>query len=228
MAGKSRVEDVAAFFVAKKDERIRMVLVCRRSNQRFFSLPRSVSRPRDSPTSRCPRTPRSTSRGWTSRTLSTNASCPPNYLRPLFCLPVVTAGELGISRLDGRRVPPWARPCPQQAVAPMGWSWALYFVQKAHERVLDQYDALRPELRAVDFAPVPRPLSEPIHSLYVDNVLVVGTDQEAVTRVRRLASQALVAAGLAVHGETDATESMTMLGGQLEGWPVNPIFLQSP
>ena len=32
---------------------------------------------------------------------------------------------------------------------------------------------------------------------------IVGTDQEAVTRVRRLASQALVAAGLAVHDETE-------------------------
>ena len=42
VAGKSRVEDVAAFFVANKDERIRMVLDCRRSNQRFQPPP-SVS-----------------------------------------------------------------------------------------------------------------------------------------------------------------------------------------
>eukprot|EP00959_Pyramimonas_sp_CCMP1952_P350746 7348627-Pyramimonas_sp.AAC.1 len=64
----------------------------------------------------------------------------------------------------------------------MGWSWALFFVQKAHERTLGQHDALRPERRAVDFAPVPSPLEEPIHSLCVDNALVVGTDREAVTK----------------------------------------------
>eukprot|EP00959_Pyramimonas_sp_CCMP1952_P297969 6233107-Pyramimonas_sp.AAC.1 len=64
----------------------------------------------------------------------------------------------------------------------MGWSWALFFVQKARERTLDQRDALRPERRAIDFVPAPSPLEEPIHSLYVDNVLVAGTDREAVTK----------------------------------------------
>ncbi|CAK0876757.1 unnamed protein product [Prorocentrum cordatum] len=217
--GKERTEDVSAFFVAKKDERIRMVLDCRRSNQRFQPPP-SVSLfsaagfadlevPKDAPL-------------YCAGVDVQNAFYQhklPAYLRSYFCLPKVTAGELGISRLDGRRVPPWACLYPQLAVVPTGWSWALFFVQKAHERTLDLHDALKPELRAVDFVPVPSPLKEPIHSLHVDNVLAVGTDREAVTRVRREASKALEGSGLAVHDETDAAENMAMLGGQLHGSP---------
>ncbi|CAK0790966.1 unnamed protein product [Prorocentrum cordatum] len=217
--GKERTEDVSAFFAAKKGERIRMALDCRRSNQRFQPPP-SVSLfsaagfadlevPKDTPL-------------YYAGVDVQNAFYQhklPAYLRSYFCLPKVTAGELGISRLDGRRVPPWACLYPQLAVVPTGWSWALFFVQKAHERTLDQRDALRPERRAVDFAPVPSPLEEPIHSLCVDNALVVGTDREAVTKVRREASKALEGSGLAVHDETDAAESVAMLGGQLHGSP---------
>ncbi|CAK0879805.1 unnamed protein product, partial [Prorocentrum cordatum] len=194
--GKERTEDVSAFFVAKKDERIRMVLDCRRSNQRFQPPP-SVSLfsaagfadlevPKDTPL-------------YCAGVDVQNAFYQhklPAYLRSYFCLPKVTAGELGISRLDGRRVPPWACLYPQLAVVPMGWSWALFFVQKAHERTLGAH-----------------PL------VYVDNVLVAGTDREAVTKVRREASKALEGSGPAVHDETDAAESMTMLGGQLQGSP---------
>ncbi|CAK0801212.1 unnamed protein product, partial [Prorocentrum cordatum] len=217
--GEERTEDVSAFFVAKKDERIRTVLDCRRSNQRFQPPP-SVSLfsaagfadlevPKDTPL-------------YYAGVDVQNAFYQhklPAYLRSYFCLPKVTAGELGISRLDGRRVPPWACLYPQLAVVPMGWSWALFFVQKAHGRTLGQRDALRPDRRAVDFVPVPSPLEEPIHSLCVDNVLVVGADREAVTRVRREASQALEGSVPAVHDETDAAESMAMLGGQLHGSP---------
>ncbi|CAK0901948.1 unnamed protein product, partial [Prorocentrum cordatum] len=132
--GKTRVEDVGVFFVAKKDSRIIMFLDCRRSNQRFQPSP---------PVSLF------SAAGFTDLEAPPGTSLYfagvdvqnafyqhklPAYLRPPFCLPAVTAGELGISKLDGRRAAPWTRLYPQLAVAPMGWNWALYFVQRAHDR----------------------------------------------------------------------------------------------
>ncbi|CAK0843554.1 unnamed protein product, partial [Prorocentrum cordatum] len=218
--GKERVEDVSAFFVAKKGERIRSALDCRRSNQRFQPPPpppsvnlfsaagfADLEVPKDAPLYFA---------GVDVQSAFYQHKLPA-YLRSHFCMPKVTAGELGVSRLDGRRVPPRACLYPQLAVVPMGWSWALFFAQKAHERTLGQSDALRLELRAVDFAPTPCPLKEPTHPMCADNVLAVGTDRAAVTEVRRAASQALEGAGLAVHEGADAAESMMMLGVQLEG-----------
>eukprot|EP00959_Pyramimonas_sp_CCMP1952_P076201 1592171-Pyramimonas_sp.AAC.1 len=196
-----------------------MVLDCRRSNQRFQPSPPVSLFPAAGFTDL--EVPPGTSHYFAGVDVQ-NAFYQhklPAYLRPLFCLPAATAGELGISKLDGRRAAPWTRLRPQLAAAPMGWNWALHFAQRAHERALDQRPALRPEPRAVDFEPPASPLSEPAHSLYVDNALVAGTGREEVTRVRRLASQTLEAAGLAAHDESDAAEAMMLLGGQLVGRP---------
>ncbi|CAK0881076.1 unnamed protein product [Prorocentrum cordatum] len=196
--GKTRVEGVGVFFVAE-DFLIRMVLDCRRSNQRFQpSPPVSLFSAAGFADLEVPLGTSLYFAGVDVQSAFYQRKLPA-YLRPLFCLPVVAAGELGVGELDGHRVAPWARLYPQLAAAPMGWSWALYFAQRARERALDQ-----------------RP---PAHSLYVDNALVVGTDREEVARVRQLASQTLEAAGLAVHDESDAAEAMVMLGRQLEGRP---------
>eukprot|EP00959_Pyramimonas_sp_CCMP1952_P218626 4572182-Pyramimonas_sp.AAC.1 len=97
-------------------------------------------------------------------------------LRPQPRLAAAVA-ELRRSRGGGRGAfgSPGARLRPQLSVAPMGWSWALDFAREAYERALGGCRALQPELRAVDFAPPPSPLDQPIHSLYVDDVLVVGS-----------------------------------------------------
>ena len=70
----------------------------------------------------------------------------------------------------------------------MGWAGALMLVQAAHENILDGHEFLEPGRRAVDFRPVPGLRGGPVHSVYVDNVIVVGTDGEEVTRARRAAS----------------------------------------
>ncbi|CAK0908668.1 unnamed protein product, partial [Prorocentrum cordatum] len=185
VAGKTRIEGVGVFFAAEKDGRIR--------------APEGASL-------------------YFAGVDVQSAFCQhkvPAHQRPVSCLPAAAAGELGgVGRLGGRRAAPRTRLRPQLAVAPMGWSWALCVAQHAHERALGGCRALRPELRAVDFAPPPSPLDQPTHPLRVDNALVVGSDREEVTRVRRLASEALEAAGLAVHDETDASESMATLGEQ--------------
>eukprot|EP00974_Lingulodinium_polyedra_P095491 9253624-Lingulodinium_polyedra.AAC.1 len=105
--------------------------------------------------------------------------------------------------MDGAELTPDTVLYPLVAVAPMGWSWALFLVQRAHEAILDRAKELDPSRRAVDFRPPPDPAEGPIHSLYVDNVLVEGHDADAVTAARQAASAAFRAAGLDVHEETD-------------------------
>ena len=79
----------------------------------------------------------------------------PHWLRDLFCLPALTAGELGLTSLDGAELASTAKIYPQLAVVPMGWSWGLHVVQKVHEGILDCTSSCEVGRRAVDFAPLP-------------------------------------------------------------------------
>lgn len=49
----------------------------------------------------------------------------PEAIRDYFTLNRVKASDVGVTHVQGRRVPPTPRITPRLAVVPMGWSWAL-------------------------------------------------------------------------------------------------------
>ena len=98
----------------------------------------------------------------------------PQWLRPDFCLPAVSAGDLNLTEVDGDRLAPSDLVFPQMAVIPMRWSWGLNFVQRAHKGILNQSQLMAGAVRARDFEPVPSLTAGPIHSMYVDNLIVHG------------------------------------------------------
>ena len=55
----------------------------------------------------------------------------------------------------------------------------MAFVQPAHEAILERA-GLPTSRRAEDFAPTPQVNDEPVLSIYVNNIIVVGTDSNKV------------------------------------------------
>ncbi|CAK0831168.1 unnamed protein product, partial [Prorocentrum cordatum] len=217
--GRRRREDVTVFFVANKDGGLRLALDCPRSNQR-------LTRP----------DPAALFSGASFGDFEVDAGESawfggldvksafyqhrlPAYLCDYSCLSRVRAGAVGVTHVLGRPVDPWDFVCPQMAVVPMGWSWGLYMVQRAHEYALDVHPSFSSCWRAVDFGPRPSVQDGPARSPYVDNVLLVGTRASDVTERRREASAAFTSQGLAVHCEEGATQDMDMLDVRLTGLP---------
>eukprot|EP00959_Pyramimonas_sp_CCMP1952_P292969 6127270-Pyramimonas_sp.AAC.1 len=112
----------------------------------------------------------------------------PAWLQPYFGLGPASAGEVGVSRLDGQTVSGDLWVYPLMNVVPMGWKWALCIVQRIRETALDSVPELGPRRRAVDFRPPPDPGEGAVR---VGNVLVEGYDQQEVAHLRRAARAAL-------------------------------------
>ena len=55
----------------------------------------------------------------------------------------------------------------------------MSLVQTAHEAILERA-GLPTARRAEDFVPTPRVTDEPVFSIYVDNIIVAGTNSDAV------------------------------------------------
>ena len=137
----------------------------------------------------------------------------PEELRKFFCLRSVTAKEMGLTELNGKRLRQSDRLTPRMAVLPMGWAWALWWCQRLHERIAERAGLL-PSERLQDFcAP---PLGKFWHVQYVDNLHVMGTNREEVlSRFRRAVSE-LRCAGLTVHEEEEFEEETKILGWQYD------------
>ena len=135
----------------------------------------------------------------------------PQCLRDYFCLPSIRAKDVGISSLDGRRLKGDERLTPRLAVVPMGWSWALYMCQTIHESLALE-SGLTEEFRIRDRKPPPD--STCCHTQYVDNMIVMGTNDKAVRDAYCRAVTTLKEAGLQVH------EEEVDFGATLLGWEI--------
>lgn len=167
------LENIAIFFVAKKNDRQRMIVDARRSNAHFRD-PAYVQL--------CAGDTLSRLEYGLGDTLTIGMADLkdafyhlelPHSLRRYFCLPRVRCDDL--HWLDAGALRPckgkWA--VPRLCVVPMGWSWALYWCQKLHERLV-----LRPGLgesqQLRDRAPFNN--GECSHLQYVDNLVVLGSN----------------------------------------------------
>lgn len=128
-------EHCGVFFVKKKDGRQRMVIDSRVSNRRFRDPPGVALSTTETFT-------RLEHRGaglWIAE--SDVDSCfhrlrIDEELGRYFCLPPVMAGELGVCAAQGQAVGGLDLVWPCLAVAPMGWTWSLYFAQSINRDVV--------------------------------------------------------------------------------------------
>jgi len=99
----------------------------------------------------------------------------PRWMLPYFALPAIDAGELQLgSEFGGDHV----RIYPCLAVLAMGWSHSVYLAQTAHEHLLDTQTLLRPADRIT--AGADRRIDRCRHLVYVDDLIVLGIDPDAV------------------------------------------------
>ena len=172
--GLRSVEKVKIFFTGKKDGGLRVIVDCRRSNQRFQAPPHTALL---------------TGSGFCEVHLDKGAELffgaldvknaffqhrIPSWLSELFSMEAVPAGFFGVDSVDGQVVHSRQRVFPQLAVVPQGWTWGLALVQACHEHLLDHSVLTGRSRRMVDFCPPPCPKAGPCHSMYVDNLLVDG------------------------------------------------------
>ena len=210
-------EKIEAVFVKKKDNRIRMVIDCRRSNA-WFAQPDKVHL--------C--TAEALSRICLEDTGSLYIATAdlkdafyhfelPDLLRPYFSMRPVFAGEIGVHSLDGVEVAYNHRIYPRLKVLPMGWNHALWWCQSIHQRIVSRAGAVASNCLE-DKAAVPD--GRCMHLEYVDNFVVIGTDPEAVQNLADKGVQELRDSGLVVHEEESGSANVSVLGWEFN----NAIF----
>ena len=192
------IEKVEAFFVKKKDHRIRMVVDCRRSNA-WFAPPDKVHLCTAEALSRIALED-------TGSLFIATADLKdafyhfelPEQLRDYFSMRAVFAGEVGIEAVGDIPVSPSTRIFPRLKVLPMGWSHALWWCQCIHQRIVARAGAVASNC-VEDKAAIPD--GRCMHLEYVDNFVVIGTEQEAVERMAEKGVAELRNSGLVVHEE---------------------------
>ncbi|CAE7241575.1 unnamed protein product [Symbiodinium sp. CCMP2592] len=91
----------------------------------------------------------------------------------------------------------------------MGWSWALFVCQTLHERLVLR-SGLKDSACLRDRRPTPD--AEVLHTEYVDNLIVLGTEASQVQAAYQKAVQELKNAGLQVHEEEVNDSGAIILG----------------
>ena len=206
-------EEVGIFFVKKKQNKLRLIFDCRRSN-RWFREPTPV-------TLTTGESLRRIELGAEDRLYVCNADLAnafytlamPKELRQFFGLRSVLAGDVGIDNLQGVAVKKNQRIFPRIAVLPMGWSWALYWCQHIHQNIAER-SGLTQEERLQDFrAAHSRGFW---HVQYVDNLHVIGTNKTEVETRFWKAVEELKKSGLTVHEEEVCDSQAKVLGWEYE------------
>ena len=207
------VEEVELFCVKKKQNKLRLIVDCRRSNA-WFREPENVKLTSGDSLGRL-------ELGENDELFVCSADLQnafytmsmPVPLRRYFCLRPVRAGQLGVSEVNGVKLSKDALVTPRMAVLPMGWAWALWWCQRLHERIAERSGLSREE-RLQDFTPPPK--GKFWHVQYVDNLHVMGTDPVEVQSRFRGAVAELKKAGLTVHEEEEFEEETKILGWEYD------------
>lgn len=207
------VEQVEIFFVKKKQDKLRMILDCRRSNC-HFGVPSNVKLATGDSLARV-------EVGEGEKLYICNADLAnafytlsmPAELRKFFGLRRIRARDLGITEVCGQPVGGETWVTPRVSVLPMGWSWALYWCQSVHEKIVERA-GLKPEERLQDFSPAPK--DGFFHIQYVDNLHVGGTCKEEVLERFRRAVAELEATGLTVHEIEECDSETRVLGWEYD------------
>ncbi|CAE8608177.1 unnamed protein product [Polarella glacialis] len=212
---------ITPFFVVKKNGKLRLVLDCRAVN-RMFKRPPSVAM--------------AAGYSWSQveipagETLYVAQSDIKDYFYSL-SLPEELREYFGLPAIPTRFLQEWGIPfehggscdnegfvCPIMTVVPMGWSWAMWIAQRAHQHQAMLGSQVPFSHIIVDGAPVPD-LSDgsPVLLPYADNLNVAGIDRARVQAANDAAVARLREVGLIVHEETDASSMVQSLGFIIDG-----------
>ncbi|CAK0852231.1 unnamed protein product [Prorocentrum cordatum] len=218
-------EFVGVFFVWKKERAsMRMVLDCRRSNQRFVTPPGVELLSTDG----LGRIECDAEQTGTLPIFLGKADVKDcfhrmmfgNHLSKYFCYPGGLAKEFGIvgQLVEGvpARADDYLWPCA--LALPMGWTWSLYFAQVANLGLVERVPAAASSCAATDRGPpiVLSPTSS-WHYVYVDNVGLMSLDASYVKGALADAIAAFDAAGLVMHDISVDSDTAEALGVTLDG-----------
>ncbi|CAE8657068.1 unnamed protein product [Polarella glacialis] len=107
----------------------------------------------------------------------------------------------------------------------MGWTWALCWCQSVHERIVNEVGA-DDSNRLTDKRPAPS-TTPALHTEYVDNFHVFGTDKKEVKELSFRGAQALRNKGLVVH-EEEFHDPATGSSATVLGWEFTPQNIMRP
>ena len=202
------------FFVLEKDGRLRLIVDARRSNCHFAD-PNPVSRCTGDALGGIELEPGETLYICMAdlKDAFYHFSLPLSW-RKYFGLRPIRAGLLGATHLNGKPVSETIMIYPRLAAIPMGWTWALWWCQTLHERIVETAGC-SDNCRLKDFKPVPPTGS--YHTQYVNNFISIGPSKHDVTYMAKEAVGALRSSGLVVHEEVDGAVDCAALGWTLQG-----------
>ena len=209
------------FFVPKKSGALRLVLDCRQLNA-YFRVPAACEM--GSLAAMCELEVES-SEGQTLFVSQADVQdcfwqCQvPHDLALWFGMDVVPGWlllEWGVDNVEGIPIGTHEFIHPVISCLPMGWSWAMWFVQQLHESVVLQHFPEESILR--DGRPAPDVRSgDSCASPYCDNLGVIGVDAEDVLHLRESVQQTFEMNGFRMHEETEAEQDAKILRGRFHG-----------
>ncbi|CAK0824647.1 unnamed protein product, partial [Prorocentrum cordatum] len=220
-------KEFAGVFFAWKKERAstRMVLDCRRSNQRFVTPPGVELLPTEGlGRIECDAEQTSTSPIFLGKADVKDCfhrMMFGNDLPKYFCYPGGMAKEFGIvgQLVDG--VPARADDYlwPRALALPMEWTWSLYFAQVANLGMVERAPAIASSQVATDRGPpIALAPSSSWHYVYVDNVGLIALDAaDYVKGALADTTKAFDTAGLIMHDISVDCETAEALGVTLDG-----------
>ena len=209
------------FFVRKKNGSLRLVLDCRQVNA-FFRIPPGCEMGSLAAMGELEVDVGTEQQLWISQADVQDCfwQCAiPMELARWFGLDAVPGSlliSLGVTHVDGQLVHPDEFIHPVIGCLPMGWSWAMWFVQQLHETlVLEHF----PESAVVrDGRPAPDLRDgDSCASPYCDNLGVIGTNPRDVLFLRECVQRSFEALGFRMHEETHAESDAQILGGRFHG-----------
>ena len=222
--------ELDVFFVHKKSGKIRLILDCRRANARFRSPPA---------------TELLRSEGFSNIEFDGTGSDKTDLeqlrlylgvgdvadcfhrmrlkgsIRRFFCWPSLSAASLGIQEVDGQRVEPERRVWPMANSLPMGWSWSLYFAQKANLRRVSSVGLLSKSVWLTDRGKSavlkPRGKGVTSHYVYVDIFGIQSVEEQAAKEGLDAVTTAFEEEHLKKHETEVQCEKASALRSVLDG-----------
>ena len=207
-------EETGCFFVARKDGKLRVIFDTRRANC-WFEAPDFTPLPSGESLSDL-----QTTRGQVVELRAADVEVcfyqysMPAWARGYFCLPRVETAHLPADmRSAGGFVSGSVR--FRVKVVPMGWAWAVFFIQAAHRHV--QARTQVPSFWLQDKIPSPTVEAKVVaRVLYIDNFATISVDADAGEAALEEMELALEAKGIIAHrDEPTAAGPPTLLGFQL-------------
>ncbi|CAK0809789.1 unnamed protein product [Prorocentrum cordatum] len=153
-------------------------------------------------------------------------------LSQYFCLPPVKAGAFGVTEVEGAKVQTSTAIYPCWQVLPMGFSWSLYFAQRANEEVSRRSSALLWGPSLSDHGPplvlAPgRAPQEVRHYVYVDNLGVFSLFSELVSGVMNQLTGEFTELNLLLHKD-ELVPGKAVRGllarRRVKGWAVEAVL----